>query len=88
MADLISEGPPPISDGTPSPQNLQDFETLIKRFYEPGNLELVSSIEKHLQWHQRSAQGWDMAFALLQSGSMNVRFFGALTLSVKLNTAG
>lgn len=88
MTDQANGGPPPISDGTPSPQNLEEFETLIKRFYQPSNLDLISSIERHLQWHQRSEQGWDMADALLRSNDVNVRFFGALTLAVKLNTSG
>lgn len=34
---------------------------------------------------QRSQQGWQVADALLQSEDTNVRFFGALTFTIKIN---
>lgn len=86
MADIVDlSGPPPILDGTPVPQTLEDIERLIQRLYKPGKPQVISSIEKHLQWHQRSPNGWNMADALLRSTDSNIRFFGALTLVVKLN---
>ncbi|KAF2094014.1 hypothetical protein NA57DRAFT_47577, partial [Rhizodiscina lignyota] len=61
---------------------------LVKRLYQPGNPALLTSIEKHLQWWQRSKDGWPMANTMLQTADPNVRFFGALTYVVKLNMEG
>lgn len=86
MVESFNHGdPPPIVDGTTTPSNFRAFEQLVQRLYEAGDPSLISSIERHLQWHQRSENGWDIAYALLQSQDANVRFFGALTLVVKLN---
>jgi hypothetical protein len=38
-----------------------------------------------LQRLQRSPEGWQLADALLSSEEERVRFFGALTFTVKLN---
>lgn len=38
-----------------------------------------------MQSLQRSQQGWQFADALLQSQDANVRFFGALTFTIKIN---
>lgn len=57
----------------------------MKRLYQPGAPQEIAQIEKALQGLQRSQQGWQFADALLQSQDTNVRFFGALTFTIKIN---
>jgi len=58
---------------------------LVKSLYQPGSPQQIAQIEKALQGLQRSQQGWHFADALLQSQDANVRFFGALTFTIKIN---
>jgi hypothetical protein len=69
----------------PEPQSLQEVEHLVKRLYQPGHPQLIAAIQEQLQKLQRSSDGWRLANALLSSSDDKVRFFGALTLTVKLN---
>jgi len=62
---------------------LEEFEELIRALYRPG--ADVSRIQAVLQKYQRSQQGWQLADQLLQSQDPHVRFFGALTFTVKIN---
>ncbi|KAL8782535.1 MAG: hypothetical protein Q9213_005300 [Squamulea squamosa] len=60
---------------------------LIEELYQPGTSpEQVFQIQDSLQKLQRSDQGWQMADALLGSQDENVRFFGASTFTIKLNS--
>ncbi|PQE11950.1 importin 13 protein [Rutstroemia sp. NJR-2017a BVV2] len=59
---------------------------LIQQLYKPNPPERVSKIQETLQKLQRSPDGWDLANGLLGKESENVKFFGALTFTVKLNT--
>lgn len=58
---------------------------LIQRLYSPGSSNEVNQIETALQKFQRSQEGWQLANALLQHQDRNVRFFGALTFTIKIN---
>jgi len=67
------------------PLGLDEIERLVKSLYDPGNAKKISQNEATLRVLQRSPQGWEIADALLKSNDEHVRFFGALTLTVKLN---
>ncbi|KAF2474327.1 ARM repeat-containing protein [Lindgomyces ingoldianus] len=79
-----------MTDGSvPPPQafplSFEEIEGLVKTLYDPGHAKRVSEIEATLRVLQRSPQGWDIGDALLHSSDENVRFFGALTFTIKLN---
>ena len=63
---------------------LADHERLINALYEP-NAD-VTKINDVLTKYQRSQGGWHFAHQLLQSQDGKVRFFGALTFTIKINT--
>lgn len=67
------------------PLSFEEIEGLVKSMYDPGNAKKISQNEATLRVLQRSPQGWEIADALLKSSDEQVRFFGALTLTVKLN---
>jgi hypothetical protein len=67
------------------PLRFEEIEGLVKSLYDPGNAKKISQNEATLRILQRSPQGWEIADALLKSNDEQVRFFGALTLTVKLN---
>jgi hypothetical protein len=61
------------------------IDKLVKKLYLPGPPAQVARIQESLQNLQRSADGWNLADALLSSPDSKVRFFGALTFTIKLN---
>jgi hypothetical protein len=67
------------------PMSFAEIEGLVKSLYEPGHAKKITQTEATLRVLQRSPQGWEIADALLKSEDEQVRFFGALTLTVKLN---
>jgi hypothetical protein len=67
------------------PLPYEEIERLVKSLYEPGQAKKIAQTEATLRVLQRSPQGWQIADALLKSENEQVRFFGALTLTVKLN---
>ncbi|KAF1850945.1 ARM repeat-containing protein [Cucurbitaria berberidis CBS 394.84] len=67
------------------PLGFEEIERLVKSLYEPGQGKKIAQTEATLRVLQRSPQGWEIADALLKSDNEQVRFFGALTLTVKLN---
>ena len=67
------------------PLSFNEIEGLVKSLYDPGRAKKISQTEATLRVLQRSPQGWEIADALLKSDDEQVRFFGALTLTVKLN---
>ena len=71
-----------------APQNIEDVELLVKRLYKPGSPRTIIEINNHLQQLQASGEGWQIADALMGSTDPNVRFFAALTFTVKLNNDG
>ncbi|KAH8598068.1 armadillo-type protein [Bisporella sp. PMI_857] len=72
-----------INDGA-LPTSFQEVEASIIQMYQPG--AKVSHLQEKLQKLQRSPEGWQLAQTLLNSKEEVVRFFGALTFTVKLNT--
>jgi hypothetical protein len=66
--------------------NFADILQLVIELYQPGAPEKVVKIQETLQKLQRGTEGWQLANSLLQNQEQNVRFFGALTFIVKLNT--
>ncbi|MCJ1476811.1 hypothetical protein MMC13_005480 [Lambiella insularis] len=70
----------------PEPRTFRDVETLVQSLYQPGSPVQIAHIQQSLQIIQRSPEGWAFADALLQSQDANVRFFGALTFTIKINT--
>ena len=69
----------------PAPMSVRDVEELVKQLYQPGNPQVIAAIQEQLQALQRSPDGWQLADAFLGSSDDKVRFFGALTFTVKLN---
>lgn len=47
---------------------------------------MIAKIQETLQRLQKSAEGWQLASSLLDSSDEKVKFFGALTFTVKLNS--
>ena len=68
------------------PLGLEEIERLVQSLYDPGSAKKVAETDATLRVLQRSPQGWEIADALLNSNDENVRFFGALTFTVKLST--
>ena len=75
----------PAPPAQPFPLGLDQIESLVKSMYEPGHARKITETEATLRVLQRSPQGWEIGDALLNSHDENVRFFGALTLTVKIN---
>ncbi|KAK5129525.1 hypothetical protein LTR08_003184 [Meristemomyces frigidus] len=71
-----------------APQSIEEVELLVKRLYKPGSPRTIIQINDHLQQLQVSNEGWQIADALMGSSDPNVRFFAALTFTVKLNNDG
>ncbi|KAI0526345.1 armadillo-type protein [Xylaria bambusicola] len=70
----------------PVPTTLPEVEHLINELYKPNPPETISQIQETLQRLQKSPQGWQLAQSLLARLGDNIKFFGALTIIVKLNT--
>ncbi|KAK8004325.1 hypothetical protein PG989_004044 [Apiospora arundinis] len=75
-----------VMDQIPQPASIDDIENLVESLYQPNSPAVVSRIQESLQRLQKSPDGWQIADALLSRSSDNVKFFGALTFVVKLNT--
>ncbi|KAF7525217.1 hypothetical protein G7054_g11163 [Neopestalotiopsis clavispora] len=73
-------------DPIPIPSNLDEVEQLVNRLYEQNTSSTIAQIQEVLQKLQKSPEGWQIAEGLLARQADNVRFFGALTFIVKLNT--
>ncbi|KAL8927944.1 MAG: hypothetical protein Q9208_002019 [Pyrenodesmia sp. 3 TL-2023] len=78
--------PPDLYGAESNSSNMVKVEQLINRLYQPGNPQDIAETQKHLQRLQRSNEGWHLADALLQSQDEKVRFFGALTFTIKINS--
>jgi hypothetical protein len=79
MADTLGQSPHAF------PLSFEEIEGLVKTLYDPGHAKKIPETEATLRVLQRSPQGWEIGDALLNSTDENVRFFGALTFTVKLN---
>ncbi|KAI4213711.1 MAG: hypothetical protein LQ351_003677 [Letrouitia transgressa] len=65
--------------------SFEEVEQLVQNLYRPGSPQDVAETQDRLQQLQRSPQGWQLADSLLQSQDDQVRFFGALTFTIKIN---
>ncbi|KAL0931593.1 uncharacterized protein CTRU02_212547 [Colletotrichum truncatum] len=68
------------------PSTIQEAEALVLSLYEPAPPDTISRIQETLHRLQRSPSGWWIARDLLGHADDKVKFFGALTLIIKLNT--
>lgn len=75
----------PVEDGRPMPTSLDEVVALVQEFYRPGS-QAPYWIDRQLQTLQRSPEGWQMADALLSHADPNVKFYGAQTFTVKINS--
>ncbi|RKF72661.1 Importin beta-like protein [Golovinomyces cichoracearum] len=73
-------------DNDQLPTSIEEIEALIKQLYGIRVAEDIKKIQEILHKLQLSPQGWHMANALLNRNDDQVKFFGALTFIVKLNT--
>lgn len=87
-----SDGPKSFQDVesvcTSPPKGVAELKSivqLVQRLYQPGMPQEITRIQQTLQNIQRSREGWALADALLQSHDDKVRFFGALTFTIKIN---
>ncbi|KAL1860145.1 member of the karyopherin-beta [Paecilomyces lecythidis] len=74
---------------TPDPQALvAEANETVTQLYDPANARnptKVKELQEHLQFLQKSPQGWIIADGLMSSGNPDARFMGALTFIVKIN---
>ncbi|KAK7736290.1 member of the karyopherin-beta [Cytospora paraplurivora] len=70
----------------PLPTNLDEAENLILSLYRPAPPEVIARTQDALQRLQRSPLGWQFAHGLLERPGDQIKFFGALTIIIKLNT--
>ncbi|KAL8836862.1 MAG: hypothetical protein Q9170_002753 [Blastenia crenularia] len=68
------------------PSSVEEVEKLVQQLYSPGARQHVSQIQDTLQRLQRADNGWQLADTLFHSEDEKVRFFGALTFTVKINS--
>ncbi|KAI0840494.1 ARM repeat-containing protein [Hypoxylon sp. FL0890] len=74
-------------DNIPIPtMTLPEVEHLVHEMYKPNPPQTISRIQEILQTLQKSPAGWQLADGLLSRPDNNIKFFGALTFTVKLNT--
>ncbi|KAL8734875.1 MAG: hypothetical protein Q9166_001227 [cf. Caloplaca sp. 2 TL-2023] len=57
----------------------------VEKLYEPESPQHISQIQDALHKIQRSEHGWQLADALLTRQDEKIRFFGALTFTIKIN---
>jgi hypothetical protein len=65
---------------------ITDIVQLVLALYEPRPPDAIAGIQESLQQLQKSPAGWQLAQNLLMQPDDKVKFFGALTMIVKLNT--
>ncbi|KAI0443870.1 armadillo-type protein [Xylaria telfairii] len=75
-----------MENNTLPPATLPEVEQLINELYKPNPPEKISRIQEALQQLQKSPEGWQLAQSLLARPGDNIKFFGTLTIIVKLNT--
>ncbi|RAL02109.1 putative importin 13 [Aspergillus ibericus CBS 121593] len=67
---------------------INEAKSLVSQLYDPGNTgnpAKIKAIQEHLQSLQKCPQAWLIANHLLSDGNTDLRFFGALTFTVKIN---
>ncbi|EEP79357.1 predicted protein [Uncinocarpus reesii 1704] len=66
-------------------QLIREATELAQLLSAPGNASLVQNAQARLQALQKSPAGWTIADSLLANDDANVRFYGALTLTMKIH---
>ena len=64
------------------------FLQLVSQLYDPantGNPAKIKVIQEQLQGFQKGPQAWLVANSLLNEDHTDLKFFGALTFTVKIN---
>jgi hypothetical protein len=64
------------------------MEQLIRELNDPVNQatpERINEIQRQIQRLQRDKSAWQGGLDLLQHGEAIIRFYGALTLTIKIN---
>jgi hypothetical protein len=64
------------------------MEQLIAELYHPANQaspERVNALQRQIQQIQRQKSAWQLGLDLLGNDEAVVRFYGALTLTIKVN---
>ncbi|OAQ88168.1 armadillo-type fold protein [Purpureocillium lilacinum] len=74
-----------MQDEQPVRLSLDQVETLILSLYQANPPEVISKAQATLAWFQGSPQAWPMIHQLLERPDDKVKFFGALTVIIKLN---
>ncbi|KAM5353749.1 hypothetical protein ACJ41O_000399 [Fusarium nematophilum] len=69
----------------PVPTSIPEVESLILSLYQPNPPEVISRTQTTLSRLQGSPQAWAIARDLLGRPDEKVKFFGALTIIIKLN---
>ncbi|KAL2868217.1 putative importin 13 [Aspergillus lucknowensis] len=67
---------------------VNEARTLVSQLYDPTNTAnptKIKVIQEHLQNLQKGPHAWVIANSLLNDESTDLRFFGALTFTVKVN---
>lgn len=63
----------------------QLIEELVASTSRPSPARVLE-LQKEIQRLQRQPTGWNLGVALLKKSSSQLRFYGALTLNVKIQT--
>ena len=64
------------------------MEHLIVQLYSPANQsspDRINEVQTQIQRLQRERSAWQLGLELLHHGEATVRFYGALTLTIKIN---
>ncbi|PGH03346.1 hypothetical protein AJ80_08706 [Polytolypa hystricis UAMH7299] len=72
-------------EGPEAKRLVEEAGQLVQALNSPGNAAIAKSIQERLQTLQKSEAGWVIADGLLGSEDSNSRFFGALTLTIKIH---
>ena len=73
-----------------SMQAISDMEQLIRELTDTltrPSPARIDHLQREIQFLQRQDSAWLVAISLLRNGDSNLRFYGALTLTVKINTS-
>lgn len=65
--------------------SLEQVESLILSLYQSNPPEVIATTQALLSQFQSSPQAWSMVHCLLERPDEKVKFFGALTVIIKLN---
>jgi hypothetical protein len=71
----------------PQPTTFEEAERLIRQFYQPGLPHEIDQIDRTLRSLQKAPGAFAIADALLHSEDDTVRFFAALTFTIKINNS-